>query len=377
MKIMFLGDLCVSSEALPVISNKAIELFGSAEIVFVNLEAPIIKERVCAASKVGPVIHQTEMAMQLVSSCSVTHLNLANNHIMDYGSTGLQKTLDILGKLQHIGAGMSHDEAYCPSWYEHNGQRIAFLAFGEAQFGALHDNPVDQVGFAWIDSPHARQSVIDVRKSADWVIVQVHAGLEMVDIPLPEWRTRYRELIDLGADIVIGHHPHVLQGAECYKGKMIYYSLGNFYMDVMLQQADPGSGGALEVQIEDGRLSSRMIPLFVTRELIDIDESEEAFVCYRTLCEKLSNEHAYYKQIQDICDAYWCDIYSKYYESAVTGLGAKPNYRAARLLFRRIIARFIRGRWNSKENELMLIHNIRIETHRWVVERALLKRALQ
>jgi len=375
-KIIFLGDLCVSGSVVPAVSPAANSILQSANFVCINFEAPVIQPGTAPAPKAGPSIHQTEIALDVVTLCCTTHLNLANNHIMDYGGSGLRTTLRMLDKHNIIGAGMSRKSAYQAAWVEHNGERIALLAFGEAQFGALQDLS-DDAGFAWIDSPDARRAVLEARTKADWVIVQVHAGLEMVDIPLPEWRTRFRELIDLGADIVIGHHPHVLQGSECYKDKMIHYSLGNFYMDVMLQQAVPGSGGLLEVIIEDGILSSRLIPLRVTQQLIDLDESKKTHQAYQAICYKLTDDAAYMKEIEDICEKFWVDVYSKYYEFASTGFGAKPNISAGLKLLRRLLAYLIRQRWNTQSNELMLIHNIRIETHRWVVERALSKRVSQ
>lgn len=377
MRLIFSGDLCVSGSLKPELSHAANNLLKSADLVCINCEAPFIEVGTKPAPKAGPSICQTDLALDVIKDCYATHANLANNHIMDFGSAGLRTTLSKLAGIYTMGAGLSYPSAYEPAFVDHDRQQIALLAFGEAQFGVLQTPEVEQAGFAWIDSPDARKSVLQARDKADWVIVQVHAGLEMVDIPLPEWRVRYREFIDLGADIVIGHHPHVLQGAECYKGKMIYYSLGNFYMDVMLQQADPGSGGLLEVVIEDGQLTSRLIPLHVTRDMIDLSESAAAYQAYQSLCDKLNDESAYSKEIETICELFWTDAYSKYYESALTGLGTKPNKSASLRLIRRLLAFMIRRRWSEQSNELMLIHNIRIETHRWVVERALSKRALQ
>jgi poly-gamma-glutamate capsule biosynthesis protein CapA/YwtB (metallophosphatase superfamily) len=374
MKLLFAGDLCVSTQNAPGLGESIGNLFSSADIVCANFEAPMIQLGTRAAPKAGPSIYQTNQVLGLLEKCGITHLTLANNHIMDYGESGLRCTLETLKRYTIHGAGVTLEEAYQPIFHEQDGHKVALLAFGEAQFGALGMEPFQQAGFARVDAPLARQAVIKARQEADWVIVQIHAGLEMVDIPLPEWRERFREFIDLGADLVIGHHPHVLQGSETYKNKTIHYSLGNFYMDVMLKQANPGSGGLLEVVIEGNELKSNLIPLKVTLAAIDIDSTDEALRHYQSLCKKIVVDSKYFSEINSICKEFWEEVYSGYYESAMTGLGTTPNFLAARRIARRLLGFIVRRRWNNEVNELMLIHNIRIESHRWVVERALSNR---
>jgi len=377
MKLLFAGDLCVSAQNVPELGESISNLFASADIVCANFEAPMIQLGTRVAPKAGPSIHQTDQVLGLLEKCGITYLTLANNHIMDYGESGLRCTLDKLNRCTVHGAGVTLEEAYQPIFHEQDGHKVALLAFGEAQFGALGMEPFQQAGFARVDAPLARQAVIKARQEADWVIVQIHAGLEMVDIPLPEWRARFREFIDLGADLVIGHHPHVLQGSEAYKNKTIHYSLGNFYMDVMLKQANPGSGGLLEVVIKGNELKSNLIPLKVTLATIDIDSTDEAISHYQSLCAKISVDSKYFSEINSICKEFWEEVYSGYYESAMTGLGTTPNFLAARRIARRLLGFIVRRRWNNEANELMLIHNIRIESHRWVVERALSNRVLK
>lgn len=377
MKLLFAGDLCVSTQNTPELTESMGKLLASSDIFCANFEAPMIQLNTRAAPKAGPSIHQTDQVLGLLEKCRITHLTLANNHIMDYGESGLRYTLDKLNRYMLLGAGVTSEDAYRPIFHEQNGHRIALLAFGEAQFGALGIEPFREAGFAWVDAPLARQAVIKARQEADWVIVQIHAGLEMVDIPLPEWRERYREFVDLGADLVIGHHPHVLQGSETYNNKTIYYSLGNFYMDVMLKQANPGSGGVLEVVIDGNELKSKLIPLKVTLDTIDIDCTDEALSHYQSLCTKIGVDSKYFAEINSICKEFWEEVYSGYYESAMTGLGTVPNFLAVRRIARRLLGFIVRRRWSNETNELMLIHNIRIESHRWVVERALSNRVLK
>lgn len=375
--IVFLGDYC-NSEQMPKLTPVVRDLFQSANLVCVNFEAPIVSSDQIPVPKTGPAIGQPASALQTCKEWGVTHCSLANNHIMDYGRDGLVSTINHLKDMTCFGAGLNFDQAYQPCWVEAPEMRIALLSFAEAQFGVLQDEHfADQAGYAWIDHPRARRAVMEVREKADWVIIQVHAGLEMVDLPLPEWRQRYRELIDFGADLVVAHHPHVIQGSECYKGKMIYYSLGNFYMDVMLKQEDSGSGAALIVTLGDDGLKTEFIPLKTSLSEVGFDKSGIGGAKYQQLCEKLSDGNGYYAEIQSVCDEFWEQVYSGYYESALFGLGTRPRYKSAYQLLRRLAGRLLRGQVDSRANELMLIHNIRIETHRWVVERALSNRSRQ
>ena len=378
-KLLFAGDLCVSTAAQPIVGQRLLELLHAADFVCINYEAPLGAVSAVPAGKAGPAIRQIKQSIDLVRTCMASHLNLANNHIMDFGRAGLQNTLEAFPDLPCLGAALRGRDAYRATWIEHNGQSIALLAFAEAQFGVVNEPATAQAGFAWIDHPLARRTILEARQVADFVFVQVHAGLEMVDLPLPEWRDRYRELIDLGADLVIGHHPHVLQGSEKYRGKMIHYSLGNFYMDIMLRQAAPGSGGVLLVDIDSSgesagnppSITSRMIPLRVTRDAIDLDESEKAAAHYANLCHRLTDETTYRAEIQEICHRFWRETYAKYYESALTGFGTKPNLSAAKCIIRRFGGSLLKRRNRTLANELLLLHNIRIESHRWTVERAL------
>lgn len=371
-RLLFLGDFCVSSQIKPTLAPNARDLFESADLICVNIEAPVVSSVHHPVSKVGPVIGQSTLAVDLCREFGVSHLTLANNHIMDYGRDGLLNTLDQFDGMAFLGAGLSFDQAYTPYLFEKSGTRIAMLSFAEAQFGVLQDDFMnDFAGVAWIDHPRARQAVREARGFADFVIVQVHAGLEMVDLPLPEWRIRYRELIDLGADLVVCHHPHVIQGSECYKGKMIYYSLGNFYMLDALGNGQFGSGAVLVVNVEGDTVDSELIPLRTSACEIDLDTTGEESAQYQRLCRVLSDNAEYIAQINKVCDVFWQQVYARYYESALFGLGTRPSIRTAYQLLRRLAGRFVYGKRVSSTNELLLLHNIRIESHRWAVERAL------
>lgn len=370
--LIFLGDFCLRDNDRPALGPEAQALLRRADAVCLNFEAPITKRKMQPAPKTGPSLSQSITSADLCKEFGVTHCTLANNHMMDYGSEGLRESLLQLGDIVTMGAGFDFEKLYLPAWFEHGGKRIALFSFAEAQFGVWQEETQGTAGFAWIDHPKARSAIREAKNKADWIIVQVHAGLEMVDLPLPEWRIRYRELIDLGADLVIGHHPHVIQGSECYQGKMIHYSLGNFYMASMLEEKS--SGAVLEVNISDTSLQSKFIPLKINQSLIELDETKESQQRHEELCKKLNDPETYYSEIQGICNEFWHKIYSDYYAFSLVGLGTKPSLIAIKEFVFQIGRYVLRRSLSSDANESMLLHNIRIESHRWVVERALRKR---
>ncbi len=112
-------------------------------------------------------------------------------------------------KINILGAGTSFRDTYAPLILQKNGLEIALIACGESQFGCLK-YPEQSDGYAWIFSEQIAKNIMNLRNEVDFIIVLPHAGLEMADIPLPEWRHFYRTLIDYGADLVIASHPHVI-----------------------------------------------------------------------------------------------------------------------------------------------------------------------
>jgi poly-gamma-glutamate synthesis protein (capsule biosynthesis protein) len=160
-------------------------------------------------------------------------LAVSNNHSGDFGKQAFLQTLGFLDAagIRHFGGGRNLAAAHAPLWIEKNGLRIAVLGYNEFKprvFEAGADSP----GIAWSEDSEV---VADIRAAraagADLVIPFMHWGWERETAPTERQRTLARLMIDAGAALVVGGHPHVTQGAEIYKGKPIIYSLGNFVFD--------------------------------------------------------------------------------------------------------------------------------------------------
>ena len=152
-------------------------------------------------------------------------LSLANNHIADYLEQGIQDTISSLKEksFQYFGLGKNDQEALSPIIIESAEHRIAF--FGASRWANIDkDHPT---GTAPENISNLKRLIKDLKKQGCIVIPYFHWGYEYVRIPAPRERKIAKACIDAGADIVIGSHPHIYQGYEIYKGKPIYYSLGN------------------------------------------------------------------------------------------------------------------------------------------------------
>lgn len=358
--LAFVGDIFIPEKVKSVVlSAELTELLSSCEVRSCNLEAPL-QGYGSQQPKVGPHLCQSVEAPAMIERMGFNLINTANNHIFDYGDQALKQTLNAF-HCPTVGAGMAFNEIYRPYIDTESSPRIAYLSFGEAEFGACVGN---ENGFAWVNHPYVNHLIQQTKTQCDVLIVQVHAGVERIELPLPEWRVRYRELIDWGADAVIASHPHVPQGWEVYKDKPICYSLGDFffvYPDAHLPVRNRG----LVVKLNIHSDLSLSFQCFLTEQrdyTVGLADSQEGTDCLMHLCDIL-REPTYTRSINRIALTLWDQYYRSYYEKAVNGV---PRFRIVALLkfFKRLLC-------GQGLNLPLLIHNNRIESHLWIVRRAL------
>jgi len=195
-------------------------------------------------------------------------LSLANNHAMDFGPSTLLQAIELLGEqgIAVIGAGADDASAHRPVVREVNGLRLAFLAYVDVpqeyrgfDAHAWQAGP-DTPGVAWADPAHIRADVGAVRGGADLVIVVLHSGYEYVPAPSPAQAAAARAAVEAGADLVLGHHAHLLQGVERYLDGVIAYGLGNF----AFEDAGPPESGILQVWLDaDGVRAYDLVPVIL------------------------------------------------------------------------------------------------------------------
>ncbi len=198
------------------------------DIAIGNLEAPITSRGVEFRDKRFR-FRAAPAAATALQEAGFSVLTLANNHLLDYGSVGLQDTTDLLDRcgILHAGAGKDLGAARRAVTITIKGKRLAFLAYSltfPEEFFATGSRPGTAPGYPSFFA----EDIAKARQTADYVIVSFHWGTERAEHPHSRQVAAAHQAIDAGADVVLGHHPHVLQGIERYKGGVILYSLGNF-----------------------------------------------------------------------------------------------------------------------------------------------------
>ncbi len=160
-------------------------------------------------------------------------LGVANNHSGDFGKDAFLDTLAHLDRagLGHFGGGRNLAEAHAPLWIERKGLRIAVLGYNEFKPRSFEAGPAHP-GIAWSEDAQVIADIRAARRAgADIVIPFMHWGWEYDEAPSLRQRELAHRMIEAGADVVVGGHPHVVQDAELYRGRLIVYSLGNFVFD--------------------------------------------------------------------------------------------------------------------------------------------------
>jgi poly-gamma-glutamate capsule biosynthesis protein CapA/YwtB (metallophosphatase superfamily)/outer membrane protein assembly factor BamB len=195
-------------------------------------------------------------------------MNLASNHVLDFGQEGFEQTLEALqgAGLSYVGAGRSSAEAHGPLVQEIKGRRIAFLGYAAARWKGSDEVPTsEQISFAELAT--IREDVQRAKQLADLVVVIMHLGTEYQLPPDEEQLAVSRAAIDAGACLVIGHHSHVVQGTEAYGEGFIAYSLGNFVFDIDTLEG-AREGAILRVLLGESRVEA--VDLIPVRIMDDV-----------------------------------------------------------------------------------------------------------
>lgn len=366
MKINFFGDFVAQSNCKDLLIGIGVRaLLEQADINIVNFEAPSLEKNSESVpiKKSGPALKQNHQAALWLENNGFTFASLANNHIMDYGDSGYKSTLHSFNRIRCWGAG-SWEEAYKPCICTIGEKKVAFIALTHCEFGTLTDRWDDRFnrGTAWINHPNVDHIIIETRKSVDWLFVFAHAGVEHIQQPLPEWRDRYRTFIDLGCDGVIASHPHIMQGWEIYKGKPIVYSLGNFYFPKFYKKQESWYHSlCATITCTENEIHLDITPLVFDDCNIRTDTSTETSAYLKAVNEVLVNEQRYMQEINATCMK-MLDSYYNMFEAG--GLMRYNLYRLFKITARKILKK-------NTSNVTHLINNLRCESHRFCICRAL------
>jgi poly-gamma-glutamate synthesis protein (capsule biosynthesis protein) len=239
-----------------------------ADLLFGNLESPIAPIGHPFERTGSPVFSAPPVAADALRAAGFDVVSTANNHAWDAGKAGVLETLSQLDRVAvaHAGTGKTRAEARAPAWLEARGWRVAVFALTRA-FNPAPRNFWQHPGashVAYADTSWLYPAIRGVKQrgEADLVIVSVHAGQEYTDTTDAPLLALFRGAVDAGADIVLGHHPHVLQRLEWRGGKPIARSLGNF---IFMQRPDWTRLSAVFrfTVAPDGAITADLLPIRV------------------------------------------------------------------------------------------------------------------
>jgi len=263
-KILIASDWAPIRAFEPVIRRDPLAIYGDvlpvlreADLRIVNCECALTSARK-PAWKSGAVFKGLPAHVEGLTAVPFEIATLANNHVFDYGLSGFKETLDVLRRkgIRTVGAGMTFEEASAPLRLTVGGARVTVLNFGEGEdLTATSGGP----GVCGWEIDRLAGHIRKAKKRGDFVVAVGHAGLEYIPFPPPYVVAAFRALSDAGADCVVGHHPHVPQGLEVRRGRLIAYSLGNFAFFQPPELHYRRTGFCLSLEVKAGRLVSHKI----------------------------------------------------------------------------------------------------------------------
>ncbi len=269
IKVMAFGDLMLSryietliSQGEDMFENLPKELFEDKDYVLVNLENPITTSEKSLEKSINFKMHPENIST--LKNHNINLVSLANNHIEDYLQQGVNDTIKYLDEAKISYFGISQE----PLIIEENGLKIAFFGINDL----------------WGDITPYYNSIQETATKVDYVIISIHWGNEYQSAPSQTQIETGHKLIDYGASVILGHHPHTTQPIEKYKNGIIFYSLGNFIFD----QIDPITKKELGVEIElkENKINFELLPMTVNNFKPELLSSNQTV----TECKNLTPE---------------------------------------------------------------------------------------
>jgi len=269
MRLLIAGDYCdngrVSKHILlgdyAFLFNQIEPIVKNHDFSVVNFEFPIVESEAKEIQKIGPCLRGHIQSIEAIQYAGFNVCTLANNHILDQGDDCCLDTIRLLNEagIMTVGAGRNIDEASKTLFLNRNKKTLALINCCEHEFSIASNS---KAGANPLNVIQQFYKIQEARNRADYIIVIVHGGHEYFQLPSLRMQETYRFFIDAGADVVVNHHQHCYSGYEEYKGKIIFYGLGNFLFDNQEEQLN-GWNDSYMVSLElgeQGLTSHQLIP---------------------------------------------------------------------------------------------------------------------
>ena len=320
-----------------LLSKEVRDFLSSGDHLIVNVEGPLFDNKTDEeATGAKALIHSMDPAVgDFLEGIGADIWNICNNHIMDAGKEGIYATLE--NAKSHnaltLGAGRNEEEARkAVIINEAGGIGIIGIGYQRACRKAGADTPGC---FSWSDLDEIEKAIGEIKKNKRWCVIVAHAGEEFTALPTPYTRERYLSFLDMGADIIVSHHPHVPMNYELLGDKAIFYSLGNFIFDTPYQRSQFNTefGIILKLKFTESTFSFEPMGIKIDREnerilkgelpLIFTDVQKDEYEKLAPLAAKMFIENTK-KQLrflkpEQFANATDEDFYNNFYEPLRSG----------------------------------------------------------
>ncbi len=213
--------------------GRVTEMLSAPDLTALNLETVVAESGVGTPLDKTYVFRSPPSTVGTLTRAGVDVVSLANNHSVDYGRDGILRTVELLddGGVVNVGVGADPDEAYAAAVMPVGDWQVGFVGLNRVECGYVANDPTRWPEVAWTCpgfEDRARTAVEDAAARSDITVVMVHWGVELEHCPTGYQPDLAQQWIDAGADLVVGHHPHLLQGVQQRDGVWVLYSIGNF-----------------------------------------------------------------------------------------------------------------------------------------------------
>lgn len=277
MKVLVAGDFYPSERVKKMIDKGEYDgvlgniysIVRSSDYALVNYESPVVLGCYKPIVKCGPHLASTKKGLEAIKKAGFDMVTLANNHICDFGAEGLNDTIKTCKEygIDVVGVGNNLNDAHRVFYKKIQDKTLAVINCCEHEFSVAD---VNTPGANPINVIQQYYQIREAKKNANYVLVVTHGGHEHFQLPSPRMVETYRFFIDVGADVVINHHQHCFSGYEIYKGKPIFYGLGNLCFDNLSRcNTIWNEGYMVEIYFHES-ISYQILPYIQCRENAEI-----------------------------------------------------------------------------------------------------------
>lgn len=266
INLLAVGDIYLKANKNQDPFRNVYSIFNHKDILFGNLETSLTETG--SKTDKAVVLSTNPKNIKFLKKADFDVLNLANNHILDLGEEGFAKTIRTLqeNNMGYVGADYKNTPEIL--FLEQKGIIFAFLGYSIGRFKTSPDVHINKI--------RERKILADidlVKNKCDFIIVSLHWGTENVFYPSPSQIKLAHKIIDHGATLILGHHPHTIQGIEEYNNGLIVYSLGNFQFDPKLSQSKSNKSMIVSVKFDKNRIFGYdIVPVSIKEDIPELME---------------------------------------------------------------------------------------------------------